>query len=159
MFLTARISYIRFFTAVQIYEFHISKIIMCKHVGLIQCNILPWHDWHEGNILIPSSIPQCNAVIWSVKDTYTTAADWRYTYPNRAIWLVQSISWVINVKFRKISILLTEWLAACLWAEWKNEHTWRLRGRSFSLLQKQQIKIIISIILTCGMFCETNCLL
>ena len=111
------------------------------------------------NILIPSSIPQCNAVIWSVKDTYTNAADWRYTYPNRAIWLVQSISWVINVKLKKISILLTEWLAEFLWAQWKNEHTWRLRDWSFSLLQKQQIKIIISIILACRMICETNRLL
>ena len=41
----------------------------------------------------------------------------------------------------------------------KNEHTWHLRDWSFSLLQKQQIKIIILIILACRMFCETNRLL
>ena len=40
MFLAARISYIRLFTAVQIYEFHISKIIIHHLDGLFGPNIL-----------------------------------------------------------------------------------------------------------------------
>ena len=40
MFLAARISYIRFFTAVQIYEFHISKIIIHHLDGIFGPNIL-----------------------------------------------------------------------------------------------------------------------
>ena len=40
MFLAARISYIGLFTAVQIYEFHISKIIIHHLDGLFGPNIL-----------------------------------------------------------------------------------------------------------------------
>ena len=40
MFLAARISYIHLFTAVQIYEFHISKIIIHHLDGLFGPNIL-----------------------------------------------------------------------------------------------------------------------
>ena len=40
MDLAARISYFRFFTAVQIYEFHISKIIIHHLDGLFGPNIL-----------------------------------------------------------------------------------------------------------------------
>ena len=40
MFLAARISYIRLFTAMQIYEFHISKIIIHHLDGLFGPNIL-----------------------------------------------------------------------------------------------------------------------
>ena len=40
VFLAARISYIRFFTAVQIYEFHISKIIIHHLDGIFGPNIL-----------------------------------------------------------------------------------------------------------------------
>ena len=40
MFSAARISYIRLFTAVQIYEFHISKIIIHHLDGLFGPNIL-----------------------------------------------------------------------------------------------------------------------
>ena len=38
VFLAARISYIRFFTAVQIYEFHISKIIIHHLDGIFGPN-------------------------------------------------------------------------------------------------------------------------
>ena len=40
VFLAARISYIRFFTAVQIYEFRISKIIIHNLDGIFGPNIL-----------------------------------------------------------------------------------------------------------------------
>ena len=50
-FLAARISYIRFFTAVQIYEFHISKIIIHHLDGLFGPNILTraLHRYRRGH--------------------------------------------------------------------------------------------------------------
>ena len=51
MDLAARISYFRFFTAVQIYEFHISKIIIHHLDGLFGPNILTraLHRYRRGH--------------------------------------------------------------------------------------------------------------